>query len=239
MRNISNTEEFENLKDQIKKNNQKINEQLKNLENHTNEQVNSLIKRFNQELEKKLSIFNNKIEGNFKTIKDDAENKYSTLNNQITDFKEDIEEKIQIIIDNIQTVSKDSLVRSQRIREDFDTKEEILRDMLKKIEEKITEFKNTLTPQLKNLKSEQDLVRITVDVLKKQIYDSAKEMISEEIRLACKNKEKEILMNLWVEELNEIIHDLDKLKNLHPKELKLHINEIFSIVDSYKAKFSK
>jgi hypothetical protein len=43
VRNISNTEEFENLKDQIKKNNQKINEQLKNLENHTNEQVNSLI----------------------------------------------------------------------------------------------------------------------------------------------------------------------------------------------------
>jgi hypothetical protein len=239
VRIISNTEEFKNLRDQIKKNNQKISEQLKNLENRNDEQVNELIKRFNQDLENKLISLNDKIDHNYKTMKDDVEKKYSSLNNQITDLKKEIDGKIQNISNNIKTISNDSLVRSQRIREDFDTKEEILRDMLMKIEEKSKDFKNTLTPQLKNLKSEQDLVKISLDVLKKQIYDSTKNLISEEIRLACKNKEKEILMNLWIDELNEIIQNIDKLKKLHPKELKLQINEIFSIVDSYKARFSK
>ncbi|MHA2183912.1 MAG: hypothetical protein ACXAAI_02850 [Promethearchaeota archaeon] len=238
MSTISDTD-IENLKDHIKIINQKISKQLKNLENHTNEQVNSLIKRFNQDLETKLNILDEKIEENLNTMKDDVEKKYSSLNNQITDFKNEMEGKIQIIINNIKKVNNGSLVRSQKIKEEFGTKEEILRDMLKQIDEKTDEFKNTLTPQLKNLKSEQDLVKITVDVLKKQIFESTKELINEEIRVACKNKEKEILMNLWIEELNEIIHNLDSLKKLHPKELKLHINEIFSIVDSYKSRLSK
>lgn len=238
MSNISDTD-IENLKDHIKIVNQKINKQLKNLENHTNAQLNSLIKRFNQDLETKLSSLHDKFEEYLNTMNDDVEKKFSSLNNQFADFKNEMEGKIQIIINNIKKANNASLVRSQKIKEEFDTKEEILRDMLKQIDEKTDEFKNTLTPELKNLKSEQDLVKITVDVLKKQIFESTKELINEEIRVACKNKEKEILMNLWIEELNEIIHNLDNLKKLHPKELKLHINEIFSIVDSYKSRLSK
>jgi len=92
---------------------------------------------------------------------------------------------------------------------------------------------------LESLKSEQDLIKISLDVLKKQIKDSAKEWINDEIKLACKNKEKEILMNLWIDELKQIIDNLDKLRELHPKELKLHINEILSTIESFKQKFVK
>ena len=111
--------------------------------------------------------------------------------------------------------------------------------MIKKIDEENIEFKNNLDPVLENLKSEQDLVKIAVDVLKKQIKESAKEWIDDEIKLACKSKEKEILMNVWIDELKEIIGDIDKLKEIHPKELKLHINEISSTIESIKQKFIK
>lgn len=50
---------------------------------------------------------------------------------------------------------------------------------------------------------------------------------------------KEILMNLWIDELKEIIDNLDKLKEINPKDLKLHINEISSTIESFKQKFIK
>ncbi len=45
-------------------------------------------------------------------------------------------------------------------------------------------------------------------------------------------------MNLWIDEMKEIIDDIDKLKAMHPKELKLHINEISNTIDSFKQKFA-
>ena len=85
--------------------------------------------------------------------------------------------------------------------------------MFKKFNEENIEYQNNLKPILEDLKSEQDLVKITVDVLKKQIHESAKEWIDEEIKLACKNKEKEILMNLWIDEMKNIIDNLPQVFN--------------------------
>ncbi|MFW9878889.1 MAG: hypothetical protein ACFFG0_37895, partial [Candidatus Thorarchaeota archaeon] len=127
----------------------------------------------------------------------------------------------------------------QRFREEFDIKEEVFRDMLKKFEEDSNEFRKNLKPELEDIKSQQDLIKITMDVLKKQIFESAKEWINDEIKLACKNKEREILMNLWIDELKEVIGDLDKLKETTPKGLKIHINEISTTIDSFRQKFVK
>ncbi|MFX1452586.1 MAG: hypothetical protein ACFFCM_17240, partial [Promethearchaeota archaeon] len=123
--------------------------------------------------------------------------------------------------------------------EEFSIKEEIIRDLISKINEEHADFENKLKPILESLKSEQDLVKISLDVLKKQIKESAKEWINDEIKIACKAKEREILMNLWIDEMKEIIEDIDKLKEMHPKELKLHINEISNTIDSFKRKFTK
>ena len=48
-----------------------------------------------------------------------------------------------------------------------------------------------------------------------------------------------MLMNLWIDELKEIVRDFDKLKDMHPKDFKLQINEITSTIKSYKDKFAK
>jgi len=235
-----------NLTDQLKKIEQKIDNNANKLEKRLDEQINSINKKieditniFDQELEDKFNNLNNKIEGNNKTLIEELESTSNKLDKNLKDQILNVEEKIKIIIDSIKAVNDDFSLKFQRLIEEFDIKEEVLRDMLKKFEEESIEFKNSLKPELEDLKSQQDLVKITVDVLKKQIFESAKEWIHDEIKLACKNKEREILMNLWIDELKEVIGDLDKLKETNPKELKIHINEISTTIESFRQRFIK
>ena len=237
---ISNPEqvkEISDLKDQIKKTDQKFSNYKNDIDEIFKTQVNSINKKikevndnFNQELNEKFNILSIKLDEYNKKV---AEEFNLKLNNRINH----VDDRIKILVDNIQAINDSYSLKFQLIREEFDTKEEVLNDMLNSIKIEFIEFKNDLKPQLEVLKSDQDLVKITVDVLKNQIHESTKEWISDEIRIACKNKEREILMNIWIDELKEIINDLDKLKKKHPKELKLYLNEIFKTSQSFKQKF--
>ena len=75
--------------------------------------------------------------------------------------------------------------------------------------------------------------------MKKQTYENAKEWISDEINAAVKSKEREILMSIWLKEMKEIISDVDKLKEMNPKEIKLQLSEISTTIESFKQKFLK
>jgi hypothetical protein len=46
-------------------------------------------------------------------------------------------------------------------------------------------------------------------------------------------------MNVWIDELKQIIGNLDQLKETNPKELKIHINEISKVIESFKQKYTK
>jgi len=207
--------------------------------NTTNKKIEDLANMFEGELKDKFININKKLEENFKTLNLEMENKFKDINQKLNENVNILEEKIGSLLDRIKTVEEDFSTKLKIFTEKVDTKEEVLRDMLKKFEADNIEFKNNLKPVLETLKSQQDLVKITLDVQKKQIHDSAKEWINDEIKLACKNKEREILMNLWIDEMKEIIDNLDKLKDMHPKELKLHINEISSTIGSFKQKYIK
>lgn len=194
---------------------------------------------FEGELKEKFTNLNNKLEENFKTLNLKIENNFKVITQKLNENVNALEEKIGSLLGRIKSVEEDFSTKLKIFNEEFEIKEEVLRDIFKKFETDNTEFKNNLKPVLETLKSQQDLVKITLDVQKKQIYESAKEWINDEIKLACKNKEREILMNLWIDELKEIIDNLDKLKEMHPKELKLHINEISSVIGLFKQKFIK
>ncbi|MFW9895704.1 MAG: hypothetical protein ACFFD7_07860 [Candidatus Thorarchaeota archaeon] len=131
------------------------------------------------------------------------------------------------------------LNKIQNIKEEFDVKDTVLRDIEKKHNEENIKFQNQIKPILENIKSQQDLTEMKMDMLEKQIFENAKEWISNEMQTAVKNKEKEILMNLWISELREIIENIDQLKRMNPKELKLQLNEIASTIESFKQKLSK
>ena len=136
-------------------------------------------------------------------------------------------------------MNEDLFNKMQTIKEEFNIKDTVLRDIEKKHNEENTKFQNQLQPVLESLKSQQDVNKMKMDVLKKQLYESAKEWISTEMRAAVREKEKEILMNVWIDEMKEIINNVDQLKKMNPKELKLQLNEISSTIESFKQKFVK
>jgi hypothetical protein len=136
-------------------------------------------------------------------------------------------------------MNEDLFNKMQTIKEEFNIKDTVLRDIEKKHNEENTKFQNQLQPVLESLKSQQDVNKMKMDVLKKQLYESAKEWISTEMKAAVREKEKEILMNVWIDEMKEIINNVDQLKKMNPKELKLQLNEISSTIESFKQKFVK
>ena len=136
-------------------------------------------------------------------------------------------------------MNEDLFNKMQTIKEEFNIKDTVLRDIEKKHNEENTKFQNQLQPVLESLKSQQDVNKMKMDVLKKQLYESAKEWISTEMKAAVREKEKEILMNVWIDEMKEIINNVDLLKKMNPKELKLQLNEISSTIESFKQKFVK
>lgn len=249
--------EFQKLKEQLGKLDNKINDQIKRIEqkakdqfiqldqkiedrgNSTNKKIDDLANMFESELKEKFTTLLSNLKENVKTLNLEIEDKFKRVDRKLDEQVENLENQINSLLEKIKTLNEDFFTKLYNFKVEFDTKEEVLRDMIRKYHEENTEYKNDLEPILETLKSEQDLVKITVDVLKKQIKESAKEWIDNEIKLACKNKEKEILMNLWIDELKEIINNLDKLKEIHPKELKLHINEISHTIESFKQKFIK
>ncbi|MFX1454883.1 MAG: hypothetical protein ACFFDB_05860 [Promethearchaeota archaeon] len=150
-----------------------------------------------------------------------------------------IEDDIKSLLKRIKEMNEGLLNKIQNIKEEFDVKDTVLRDIEKKHNEENTKFQNQIKPILENIKSQQDLTEMKMDMLEKQIFENAKEWISNEMQTAVKNKEKEILMNLWISELKEIIENIDQLKRMNPKELKLQLNEIASTIESFKQKLSK
>ncbi|MFX1390844.1 MAG: hypothetical protein ACFE9Z_12340 [Promethearchaeota archaeon] len=223
------------LKDVLAKLDNKLNDQKET----TNRKIEELANMFEKELKDKYAALENKLEENFKKLKEDMEFNFSNFDERLKKHGYNLENEVKTLQKDIRTLDNEFSSNLKNFKDEFLIKEEVLRDLIKKTNEENIEFKNNLNPILESLKSEQDLVKITVDVLKKQIRESAKEWIDDEIKIACKSKEREILMNLWIDEMKEIINNLDKLKELHPKELKLRINEISSIIDSFKNKFKK
>ena len=64
-------------------------------------------------------------------------------------------------------------------------------------------------------------------------------MIFSEVRNACGDKENEILMKVWINELKDILSDFEKFKKMHAKEFTVKIEEISNTIDIFKQKLVK
>ncbi len=110
--------------------------------------------------------------------------------------------------------------------------------MNNEINEVITKTTSKIESELEDVKGQQDVLEVSFDVLEKKILEEAKSLIYSEVRMACKDKEDELLMNMWINELKEIINDFDKLKEMNPNDLKIQINEISKVIASFKEKIA-
>ncbi|MHA1291679.1 MAG: hypothetical protein ACTSQJ_03300 [Promethearchaeota archaeon] len=128
------------------------------------------------------------------------------------------------------------ILNTNQIQEQIKTQEDIIMSMIHKFDDQFLQEKTKILSEIEEIKSQYDVLKISFTVNEKNLLEKIKAMIESEIRLTVKGKEKEILMKLWIEELKEIINDFEKLKKAKPKEFMLQLNEITSIIDSFKRK---
>ncbi len=111
--------------------------------------------------------------------------------------------------------------------------------MIHKFDEQFTMDRNRIKSELEEIKSQQDVLKISYTIKEKQLSEKIQSMIYTEIRMVCQDKEKEILMNIWIDKLNEIVIDFEKLKKVNPKEFNIQINEISKTIELFKLKLQK
>ena len=128
------------------------------------------------------------------------------------------------------------------IKEEFNrevkTQVEIISDLIKKNNDIFLKFKAATLGDLESIKNQQDVLKISFTVNENKLIEKIKNIIMEEIKKQIKDRELEILMKLWIDELNEISKNFDKLKTINPKEFGLKINEIISVIDLFKSKLA-
>lgn len=129
--------------------------------------------------------------------------------------------------------------RNQLIKEEVDTQEEITRDMMHKFDEDYVKDKQKINADIEQLKQEQDVLKISYTVNDKQLIEKIEAMIFSEVRNACGDKENEILMKIWINELKDILSDFEKFKKMHAKEFTVKIEEISNTIDVFKQKLVK
>lgn len=129
------------------------------------------------------------------------------------------------------------LTRNQQdIEEHIKTQEEIIVSLINKFNDQaLTKF-NQFTSEIEELKNQQDVLRISYTLNEKKLMEKIKETISNEIKNAVGDKEKEILMNLWIRKLKEIITDFENLKSQNPREFSIQINQIADTIEAFKKK---
>ena len=111
--------------------------------------------------------------------------------------------------------------------------------MIKKFDEQFTKDKRHINEELEILKGQQDVLKISYTVNEKQLLEKIGALIASEVRNACGDKEREILMNIWIKELKSIIADFEKLKKMHPQEFNITMNEIANTIEVFKQKIVK
>ena len=229
-------------KDQVNKIDQKYNDQFKKLAdqaNNFNSNLKEQINKLDQNIKEQEKSFDEKIEDLILIFDNKLEEQKNTLDKKLMDFNSIIENQINKLGENIQIIKDEMLSCQGNFRGEIQTQEDInisIRDGLNDVIKRET---SSIDSRLKEIRAQQDTMKISVDVLDKQVFEKAKALIYSEIKMAHKNKEKEILISLWIDELKDIISNINKLKQTHPKDLKINLNEISRTIELFKQKLAQ
>ena len=154
-------------------------------------------------------------------------------------FSENIDNQINIHSINLKKLKEELALFQEKIKEQISTQKEINIDLIQDFNKQFTKDKRDLEENLEKIKAEQDVLKISFTVNEKQLLDKIQAMIFSEIKNVCSDKEREILMNIWIKELKDIITDFEKLKKMNPKEFSLKIEEISDTIEIFKQKIIK
>ncbi len=194
------------------------------------EKVEDLDKKF---LERKIVIDDQleRIQSELAEIKE-----LFALNKKLVEKDKGYEDRIANLRAEIDEIKTQLVQNHQDIEDHIKTQEEIIVSLVNKFNDQSLSKFNQITAELEELKDQQDVLRISYTINEKKLMEKIKETVSEEIHKAVREKEKEILMNLWIRELREILSNFEKLKQAQPKEFLIQINQIADTIESFKKK---
>ncbi len=216
--------EIQNLKERLNNIDQKLKDQTNKIENKIEEHIKNLDQKFTNQISEVIQMVDDRFgefDQNLKTLTKDIHDNAKSLNEDILKLQDQFD------------------LTQEKIQSQIDVKDEVLTDMIKKFDEQFTKDKRQLNEELELLKGQQDVLKISYTVNEKQLIEKIKAMITGEVRNACSDKEREILMNIWIKELKDLIHDFEKLKKMHPREFNLKMNEIVDTIEVFKQKIVK
>lgn len=193
---------------------------------------------FDQKIEDLIMIIDQKLEEHINLLDQKFQEQVNDLTEKLSNHVNSTKLITNGLEDKIDNLTKDVSINLQNIQDQIKTQKDDNISMSNDFNELITKTTSKIDSQLEQIKGQQDVLKVSFDVLEKKILEDAKTMIFGEVRMACKDKEDEILMNIWIEELKEIINDFDKLKELNPKDLKIQIDEISQVIASFKEKLA-
>jgi predicted RNase H-like nuclease (RuvC/YqgF family) len=147
-----------------------------------------------------------------------------------------LEGEMKFVKQEMTSLRGDILTSQERLEQTIRTQEEIIMDMINKFNEELLQHKSSMKEDIENLKSQQDILKISYTINEKKFMDKVNSSISTIIRKQVEGKENEILMKIWISEFKEIIRDFEKLKKLKPKEFSVRLNEISDTIDIFKQK---
>ena len=213
--------------DPISRNLNKLSKEIDDLDGRMKTQIENLylyIGKKTEQSETKLITIEKQASSNQLLIKEHGKDQKSIL--------KDIESLKKDIID----LKKQITINKQQIENQIKTQEEIIIDMIKKFNEKFLADKTRIDADIEQLKNEQDVLKISFTVNEKKLLEKIKAEVRQDIREAVKDKEYEVLMKYWIQELKSIVEDFEKLKKLHPKEFNLQLNQIAETIQVFKQK---
>lgn len=124
----------------------------------------------------------------------------------------------------------------ERIEETIKVQEEIIMDMIKKFNDELYKHKSNVLGDIESLKNQQDILKITYTINEAKLLETIKTVITKELSNKIKGQQSEALMRIWIEEFKEIIKKFEKVKDLPPQEFNARLDELSSILNSFKLK---
>ncbi len=154
----------------------------------------------------------------------------------LIDQVSNLELEMKSVKQEITSIKNDIFSSQERNEQTIRTQEEIIMDMINKFNEELLQHKSSMKEDIENLKTQQDVLKISYTINEKSFMDKVNSSISTIINKQVEGKENEILMKIWINEFKEIINDFEKLKKLKPKEFSVRLNEISDTIDIFKQK---
>ena len=152
---------------------------------------------------------------------------------------ENIDGQSKVTTNNLKNLKEELNIFQHNLEDQINVQKEINSDLIQEFNKQFTTDKRILAEELEKIKGEQDVLKISYTINEKQLLEKIQVIIASEIRNVCSDKEREILMNIWIKELKEIITDFDKLKKMNPIEFNMKIEEISDTIEEFKQKIIK